>query len=1048
MPKSQMKAEEDQSSNSNVVVPTNLDLKDLISQVVVAVAQGMKNEKKSRIRGANMNTTIGSFNGKEENWFHWKQRVEAYSLLVGAGDHFKNEAEIQKMLVGMSGEAQENFKADDDAMMGVLVLNVTNDALVFELSKLSSVSRVWAFLVRRFESKTREMIVNLERKLNEFQISENEKEVFAQCEKMQFIGIQLEKAGVKMPEDQMVCRMINALPSSWQTIKDAARFKVETYEEQGKVFSVYDLMRYLESKENVRNQDNEKKNKLALAMAAGAKKKECHCNNCPHLKNHSTDRCRKTNEIWQRDKKEGNCFICHKDDHVISNCPEKGKRRKSSGSSAQTLNSNFSIQSTSHYSQLQIATTADEIDEDELVTVSKAISLLDEQESQNSWYIDSAASRHITNNQNLLVNMNSNCKTKVEVANGHIVKAKAIGDIYLKVVVKDREVVKVLKNALFVPEMRTNLISMGRASTHSELGFTVFGDMCRVYDADTMEVIKEIKIGDGIMEWDDAQVVIDENDVARVETVSAAVDINVLHRRMAHKSIASIKHAVKNGHVTGVKLTGTPNAECRVCMLTKTGSGVHTGSLERGTRPMEVIHSDVWSWELGGPYYIPFICGFTGYVALYYAEDKTASTVAQAFEDFVLRVPKLCSDPSVKIRTLHSDNGGEYKNTIMDALLLKYQITGSYGAAESPEQDGIAERFHQTAANGIRALLEEAGLTNQKEYIRFAVNAYAHIHNKSITKSCQTNKTPYEALTGRKPDLSYLRVFGSKCFVPVYSRKKMGNVRVECRLLGFQHDSPCYIVETLIPIEGRRRIRYNVNRKDVRFIEDERLENGIPSDDRTAQSSDPISFNNVHSSTVDDTNESSRSNTGDGFGSMQLSLADWESVVVDDSDECLENGIHSNDRKTRSSESISINNTHSSNNIAQIQGGKDESNEGESDQVGQKVGMNEGDVSFKIESQHTDVAGVGEAKPTPIMINGKPYYEVEKILDHGADGADNEMCYLIKWKNYTKPQWIRRSGLECAEMLIDYEKKHGLSQSPMSEDDEESIGNEDSFIRL
>ena len=68
------------------------------------------------------------------------------------------------------------------------------------------------------------------------------------------------------------------------------------------------------------------------------------------------------------------------------------------------------------------------------------------------------------------------------------------------------------------------------------------------------------------------------------------------------------------------------------------------------------------------------------------------------------------------------------------------------------------------------------------------------------------------------------------------------------------------------------------------------------------------------------------------------------------------------------------------------------------------------------------------------------------ILDHGPDGADNEMCYLIKWKNYTKPQWIRRSGLECAEMLIDYEKKHGLSQSPMSEDDEESIGNEDSKL--
>ena len=61
-------------------------------------------------------------------------------------------------------------------------------------------------------------------------------------------------------------------------------------------------------------------------------------------------------------------------------------------------------------------------------------------------------------------------------------------------------------------------------------------------------------------------------------------------------------------------------------------------------------------------------------------------------------------------------------------------------------------------------------------------------------------------------------------------------------------------------------------------------------------------------------------------------------------------------------------------------------------------------------------------KENSVIIDGQTYYEVEKILDHGRDEVDHEMCYLIKWKNYTQPEWIRRSGLKCPEILSSFEK--------------------------
>ena len=113
------------------------------------------------------------------------------------------------------------------------------------------------------------------------------------------------------------------------------------------------------------------------------------------------------------------------------------------------------------------------------------------------------------------------------------------------------------------------------------------------------------------------------------------------------------------------------------------------------------------------------------------------------------------------IRTIRTDQGGElarssaFQQAITEAG-YSIEITGSDNSA----QNGIAERPHQTLANMVRAGIENAGL-----HVKYWSDALLHavyIKNRLPHKQFEYKHSPYEKLTGQKPDLRKLRVFGSR----------------------------------------------------------------------------------------------------------------------------------------------------------------------------------------------------------------------------------------------------------------------------------------------
>ncbi len=71
------------------------------------------------------------------------------------------------------------------------------------------------------------------------------------------------------------------------------------------------------------------------------------------------------------------------------------------------------------------------------------------------------------------------------------------------------------------------------------------------------------------------------------------------------------------------------------------------------------------------------------------------------------------------VKTLRSDNGGEYCSLEFQAYLREKGIQHQTTVAYSPQQNGIAERMNRTLLGSVRSMLMDAGL--HRRYWGYAV---------------------------------------------------------------------------------------------------------------------------------------------------------------------------------------------------------------------------------------------------------------------------------------------------------------------------------------
>ena len=134
---------------------------------------------------------------------------------------------------------------------------------------------------------------------------------------------------------------------------------------------------------------------------------------------------------------------------------------------------------------------------------------------------------------------------------------------------------------------------------------------------------------------------------------------------------------------------------------------------------------------------------------------------------------------------IQTDQRGELARSaaFRDAMLKDYNYKLEPTGADSPSQNGMAERLNGTLGALVRSLLYGAGLPAT---FWSAVLLHAcYLYNRRVHTS--TTCTPFEGFYGRKPNLSYLRTFGSRLAIrkPGTRRSKLDKHDYRGIFLGF-----------------------------------------------------------------------------------------------------------------------------------------------------------------------------------------------------------------------------------------------------------------------
>ncbi|GJS91288.1 putative ribonuclease H-like domain-containing protein [Tanacetum coccineum] len=381
------------------------------------------------------------------------------------------------------------------------------------------------------------------------------------------------------------------------------------------------------------------------------------------------------------------------------------------------------------------------------------------------WYLDSGCSKHMTGNRSKLMNFVEKFIGSVRFGNDHLGAIMGYGDY----VMGD----SVISRVYYVEGLGHNLFSVGQFCD-SDLEVAFRKHTCFVRDIKGTDILKGSR-GTNLY-----TISIDEmmksSPICLLSKASKSKSW-LWHRRLNHLNFGTINDLARKDLVRGLpRLKFEKDHLCSACQLGKSKKFSHRPKSENTN--MEVLHT--LHMDLCGPMRVQSIKGkkyilvivddysrFT-WVKFLRSKDETPEFVTNFLKQIQVGLNKT-------VRFIRTDNGTEFVNQVMSEYYEGVGIFHQKSVPRTPQQNGVVERRNRTLVEAARTMMifSKAPMFLWAE----AVATACYTQNRSLIHT-RHNKTPYELVHDKKPDLTFFRVFGALCY-PTNDSEDLGKFQAK-----------------------------------------------------------------------------------------------------------------------------------------------------------------------------------------------------------------------------------------------------------------------------
>ncbi|GJZ28162.1 integrase, catalytic region, zinc finger, CCHC-type containing protein [Tanacetum coccineum] len=400
----------------------------------------------------------------------------------------------------------------------------------------------------------------------------------------------------------------------------------------------------------------------------------------------------------------------------------------------------------------------------------------------SSALVSDSASKHMTGNRSKLMNFVEKFIGSVRFGNDHLGAIMGYGDY----VMGD----SVISRVYYVEGLGHNLFSVGQFCD-SDLEVAFRKHTCFVRDIKGTDILKGSR-GTNLY-----TISIDEmmksSPICLLSKASKSKSW-LWHRRLNHLNFGTINDLARKDLVRGLpRLKFEKDHLCSACQLGKSKKFSHRPKSENTN--MEVLHT--LHMDLCGPMRVQSIKGkkyilvivddysrFT-WVKFLRSKDETPEFVTNFLKQIQVGLNKT-------VRFIRTDNGTEFVNQVMSEYYEGVGIFHQKSVPRTPQQNGVVERRNRTLVEAARTMMifSKAPMFLWAE----AVATACYTQNRSLIHT-RHNKTPYELVHDKKPDLTFFRVFGALCY-PANDSENLGKFQAKADIGIFVGSGPVPVIMT------------------------------------------------------------------------------------------------------------------------------------------------------------------------------------------------------------------------------------------------------------